>query len=118
MSTRFAVGLCVSVLSLSALAQETLPKDVAQFVKQHDACAHARVDAGSHALQNFCDGIDKHLSQLKQRYAGDPAAMQRLDQFEPGPHASHGTQTARAMHDAGHPASAEPGDEVMIDPDP
>lgn len=118
MSTRLAVGLCMSVLSLTALARETLPKDVAQFVQQHEACDHARGDAGAHAMQKYCTGADEHLAHLKKRYAGDPAVMQRLAEFEPGQHAMQGTQIASAIHHSGHPRSAEPGEMPMIDPDP
>jgi len=118
MSTRLAVGLCMTVLSLSALARESLPKDVAQFVEQHEACDHARSDAASHAMQKFCKESDKHLAELKKRYADDPAVMQRLAEFGQVQPGRHGTQIASTMNHSAHPQSAEARDEVMIDPDP
>lgn len=74
-------------------AKDILPADVAAFVADRDACDHfrgeepydgKRAEFLVEATQRYCTGTDRRLTDLRRRYAGNRAAMDRLRGYEDG----------------------------------
>ncbi|NJM51697.1 MAG: hypothetical protein HC843_13200 [Sphingomonadales bacterium] len=72
-------------------AKPTLPKDVAQFAEQRDACDHFRGEEAYDAeratfltgqIEKNCTGTDKMLQALRQRYKDNAAIIDKLKQYE------------------------------------
>ena len=83
--------LLTSGLSLSAHAGGTAPADVAQFIKQREACDHFRGEEAYDAerkrflgrnLKKLCTGTDAMLRTLKQKYRAQPGVIAMLERFE------------------------------------
>lgn len=75
------------------LADETLPPDVQRFVDRREGCDHTRGEAPepgdrqamkdiARQMKTLCTGTDKALARLKKKYASNPSAMRRLNEFE------------------------------------
>jgi hypothetical protein len=93
MMTRALACVALLTLSLSALAEKSLPRDVQMFIDRREGCDHMRAelpDPGekqhakevSREIVKLCKGTDKRLAQLKKKYASDAVVVQRLNEFE------------------------------------
>lgn len=80
-----------STLSLPAPAQGTVPAEVAQFIKQREACDHFRGEEAYDAerkmflnrkMKQLCTGTDAKLRTLKQKYRSQPGVLTTLERFE------------------------------------
>lgn len=76
---------------VQAIAQNAFPPDVAKFVERRDGCDHFRgeepydEERRLFLLQNMkelCTGTDRQLAELKEKYAGQPHVMKKLNDYE------------------------------------
>lgn len=90
-----AAGLLAGAICTDALAQQTYPKDVVDFLQSRDDCEDMRsnlpeglpghdteVRGVIYDIRDQCKGTDQVLDRLKHKYADDPALMQKLNSFE------------------------------------
>lgn len=93
MTKKLLVSTLLALLSLPAIAQEGLPKDVEKFIAKREGCDHFRgeiPDLGekrrmrevNREIRRLCGGTDRALAQLKRKYAMDEVVMQRLSEFD------------------------------------
>jgi hypothetical protein len=85
------IGLCGVFLAWGAIAQTTLPLDVARFVERRDGCDHFRGEEPydeerrkflHQRMLELCVGTDKQLSELKKKYRSNRAVMAKLNEYE------------------------------------
>jgi hypothetical protein len=82
---RFLVCLVLMMPSLSAMAQNYLPRDVQRFVDRRSDCDNVRrMKEAQRDMPKACAGTDRELVQLKRKYAANSTIMQILNQFEAG----------------------------------
>lgn len=91
MRMKFLCLLLLTSTSLPSWAQAKLPVDVARFIEKRDGCDHFRgeepydEERRQFLLKNMnelCKGTDARLAQLKRKYAGRPAIVGKLDDYE------------------------------------
>ena len=78
-------------------AQQPLPSDVTNFIEQRTLCDHFRAEPWPEGKtaeeqerrefllsqsERYCTGTDETLRLLRERYRGDTAVLQRLENFE------------------------------------
>ena len=94
MMRKLILGLSLLMVLAPVRADESIPRDVQNFIDRREGCDHMRgeiPDPGdkprmremNREIQKLCKGTDKDLARLKKKYAKSPAMMQRLDEFEP-----------------------------------
>jgi hypothetical protein len=83
-----AASLAISVWLAQAAE---LPTDVETFSQKRDVCDHfrgedsdnpARMKEIAAALQKYCKGSDKALSDLKKKYKADESVLKYLTKYE------------------------------------
>ncbi|MFC7288007.1 hypothetical protein ACFQPC_08170 [Herminiimonas glaciei] len=91
MRMTFLCLLLVTSTFVPLWAQAKLPADVARFVEKRDGCDHFRGEEAydeerrQFLLKNMnklCRGTDARLLQLKKKYAGRPAVIGKLNDYE------------------------------------
>lgn len=87
----------------AASAGDALPKDVALFVAQREACDHWRGEYGydtarqadiDDAVCQSCVGTDDKLAKLKRKYQGKKEILSKLEAFEADIEPEDTSQTA------------------------
>jgi len=85
------IAICGVFLTCSATAQSRFPADVERFIERRDLCDHFRGEEPydrerreflHQHLAEFCAGSDKQLAELKEKYRGNKAVLEKLDQYE------------------------------------
>lgn len=82
-------ALCVSC------ATEPSQQDLDTFLERREICDHLRgevpepgdravMDEFNRQINTYCKGTDAQLQQMKRRLAGNPRAMEKLNDLEPG----------------------------------
>jgi len=80
------------LLTCSATAQTRFPAEVERFIDRRDKCDHFRGEEPydeerreflHRRMVEFCNGTDKQLAELKQKYQGNKAVTERLNRYEP-----------------------------------
>lgn len=118
MAKMMKIGLlCFLCVCGVANAGSALPKDVAHFVEQREACDHWRGEYGydeerqadiDAAVCETCVGTDQRLAKLKQKYQGKKEILSKLDEFESDIEPEDRSQTAafckrvRSQHNRKH----------------
>ncbi len=84
--------LCLLLVTSTGLwAQAKFPADVARFTEQRDGCDHFRGEYPydeerrqflQKNMNALCKGSDARLAQLKKKYAGHPAIVAKLNDYE------------------------------------
>ena len=86
-----AVAILAVAAAFAAIAQTSLPSEVAQFVQKRDECDHFRgeepYDAERRAfieqkMLELCAGSDRRLVELRKKYSNDRAVREKLDSYE------------------------------------
>jgi hypothetical protein len=82
---RFLMCLILTMLSVSVVAQNYLPRDVQRFVERRGDCDDLRrMKESQRDMPKACAGTHEELVQLKRKYAANSTIMQILNQFEAG----------------------------------
>ena len=86
------LAICGLFLTCSATAQTRFPAEVERFIDRRDKCDHFRGEEPydeergeflHRRMVEFCNGTDKQLAELKQKYQGNKAVTERLNRYEP-----------------------------------
>ena len=85
---KLVLVLLFSCLPLLAVAQEKLPRDVAQFIEHAQMCEHfagewddndkARQREITQAVASSCGQAQRQWKRLSTKYAGQPALKKRI----------------------------------------
>jgi hypothetical protein len=85
--------LAMTMIAVQALAFDSLPPDVRQFIDRREGCEHMRSEISdlgdrqrirevNRELRKLCAGTDKQLARLKKRYAANAPVTRRLREFD------------------------------------
>lgn len=88
---------------LPALAADSLPSDVKQFIERREACDHYRGEIPDpdekmrlkevlRQIDLSCRATDRQLALLKEKYSGNAAIQARLRRFDPTVESSPGAR--------------------------
>ncbi|WP_256583573.1 hypothetical protein [Pseudomonas sp. MPR-ANC1] len=89
------LALTFPAFSQAADPTNPLPSDVSSFTKDRDTCDSLRgeipepdpadpdsLSQVTSAINHYCNGTDKRLTQLMQKYSNDKNIMQKLSNYE------------------------------------
>ena len=78
--------------SVTTLAQQPVPPDVARFIERRDLCDHFRGEEPydpqrreflAKRTRELCTGTDTQLASLKKKYKSKAEVITRLNGYEP-----------------------------------
>lgn len=93
-ASSFAIFFALTLLTPQAShasEKSNLPKDIATFIKNRDACDHFRGEEAydkkrqqflEKQMRELCMGTDKKLKLLKLKYKRNAKVMEMLNQYE------------------------------------
>lgn len=88
------LALLASTPAVAATELQPVPAEVQTFIEDRRACDHFRGEPVAdeprdprrlwieQSLEIHCAGTDRRLRALRQRYAGEPAILALLDEYE------------------------------------
>lgn len=89
---KFLSLFILSIVLQSHCYANGYPQDVADFMDKTDACIHFSGEVSGDAemdkarklgekIKQYCTGIEKDFTLLKQKYANDPAVIKALNSY-------------------------------------